>query len=330
MPALRRFDLTASGFPLRIAGGYFIAALLWIFCSDSIVELLGLPEMLSRFIGTWKGVAFVCVTSAILFRFTLRWVRSVEAATAANFESTVEIVKRLATASEFRDDETGHHNFRIGLYSEIVARQLGFDDRSCMMMRHGAWLHDLGKIAVPDQILRKNGPLSENEWEIMRSHTTFGAAILADAHHPQIQMAQTIALTHHENWDGTGYPSKLRGKDIPLEGRIVAVCDVFDALTNARPYKEAWNDDSALLEIRKLSGTKFDPEVVAAFEARFEEIKEVRRVYVASNCAPIQSVSPVHVLARNYHSPSKQAESFPWIDAAEGLSKRVAVKGRAA
>jgi len=174
-------------------------------------------------------------------------------------------VRRLALAAEYRDDETGGHNQRIGSYAAILAAQMGLDAKACEMLSYAALLHDLGKIGVPDSLLLKPGVFTPEERLAMQRHTTLGAELLADGYHPLILMSHTVALTHHERWDGNGYPNGLRGEEIPIEGRIVAVCDVYDALTSKRPYKEAWSSADAIAEIVRESGCHFDPVVVDAF-----------------------------------------------------------------
>jgi putative two-component system response regulator len=178
-----------------------------------------------------------------------------------------ETLERLARAAEFRDDETQQHAERIGLLAAKVGAELGLSADRVEDLRRAAPLHDVGKLAVPDAILLKPGRLDAAEFAIMRRHTTAGARILAGSSSPVLRLAEQIALTHHERWDGTGYPRGLAGARIPLAGRIVAVVDVFDALTHERPYKDAWPVDRALLEIEAGSGTQFDPQVVKAFLA---------------------------------------------------------------
>jgi putative two-component system response regulator len=180
-------------------------------------------------------------------------------------ETQVEVVDRLARAAEFRDDETGEHTRRVGELSAEIGELLGLARHEIVLLRRAAPLHDLGKIGIPDSILLKAGPLTKEEFEIMKTHTTIGGRILSGGNSAVMQMAEQIALSHHERWDGSGYPQGLAGEAIPLPGRIVAVADVFDALTHARPYKEAWPIDKAVAEIERCSGTHFDPAVVAAF-----------------------------------------------------------------
>ncbi len=180
---------------------------------------------------------------------------------------TAEIVNRLAQAAESRDGETGAHIERMSRMCEALGRAVGMSDDEADELRHAAVLHDVGKIGIPDAILLKPGRLEADEIAVMRRHTSIGAAILSGSSSPLIQQAETIALTHHEWWDGSGYPAGLAGEDIPLVGRIAAICDVFDALLARRPYKDAWSLDEALVELLSLSGTQFDPELTRAFLA---------------------------------------------------------------
>jgi putative two-component system response regulator len=182
-------------------------------------------------------------------------------------EARLEVLKRLAIAAEYRDDDTGRHTQRVGHLSALLARALKLPEEMVVLVHEAAPLHDVGKIGIPDSILLKPGKLSADEFEVMKTHTVIGAKILSGGHSNSIRMAAQIALTHHERWDGSGYPHGLAGEAVPVEGRIVAVVDVFDALTNVRPYKSAWNVDRALAEIRRQKGTQFDPCVVEAFLA---------------------------------------------------------------
>jgi putative two-component system response regulator len=179
----------------------------------------------------------------------------------------IEILERLALAAEYRDDDTGRHTKRVGALAARLALALGRPDREVELIRSAAPLHDVGKIGIPDHILLKPGRLDLIEIIEMQTHTTIGARILSGGQSDQIRLAQSIALTHHERWDGTGYPRNLRGARIPLAGRIVAIADTFDALTHVRPYKEAWMVTTALSEIAAQRGLQFDPAVVDAFLA---------------------------------------------------------------
>jgi putative two-component system response regulator len=179
-------------------------------------------------------------------------------------EAQIEIIERLAIAAEFRDDNTGQHTQRVGQMSALLARQLGLPDSQVSLIARGAPLHDVGKIGVPDTILLKMGKLTAEEFEVVKTHTAIGARILSGGKFPLLRLAEEIAFTHHERWDGDGYAS-IRGTDIALAGRIVAVADVFDALTQQRPYKPAWPVGDAIAEIDRQRGKQFDPDVVDAF-----------------------------------------------------------------
>jgi len=181
-------------------------------------------------------------------------------------DARLEMLVRLARASEYRDDDTGEHTQRVGRTSGLLADALRLETQEVKLIRHAAALHDVGKIGIPDQILLKPGSLTAAEFEVMKSHVSVGAEILSGSRSPLLRVAEQVALTHHEWWDGSGYPAGLKEEEIPLAGRIVAVADVFDALTHDRPYKTAASLDEALEETRCLSGRQFDPSVVAALE----------------------------------------------------------------
>ncbi|HEX5901330.1 MAG TPA: HD domain-containing phosphohydrolase, partial [Solirubrobacteraceae bacterium] len=180
-------------------------------------------------------------------------------------EAQFEMLTRLAAAAEFRDDDTGQHTRRVGDLSVTIAQHLELPEAEIELIRLAAPLHDLGKIAIPDAILGKPGELTVEEYDRMKAHTTIGAEMLDGSPFALLQMAEQIALTHHEKWDGSGYPGGLAGDAIPIAGRIVAVADVFDALTHSRPYKAAWSTADAIAEIESQSGRHFDPRVLEAF-----------------------------------------------------------------
>jgi putative two-component system response regulator len=179
-------------------------------------------------------------------------------------DARLQILNRLTIAAEYRDDQTGLHAQRVGQLSALLGSSLGLGAQEVTQLRRAAPLHDLGKIGIPDAILLKPGRLTPEERSIMERHSEIGARILAGGDVPILRMAETIALTHHERWDGQGYPRKLAGEDIPQVGRIVAVADVFDALTHERPYKPAWTRTQALTQIEQQRGQHFDPQVVTA------------------------------------------------------------------
>jgi PAS domain S-box-containing protein len=191
-------------------------------------------------------------------------------------DSRATMLHRLALAAEYRDDDTFEHTGRVATTSVEIATRLGCDSEQTALLREAAPLHDVGKIAIPDCILLKPGKLTAEEFEAMKTHAAIGARLLGGIGSPVLQMAAVIAASHHERWDGTGYPAGLAGEAIPLVGRVVAVADVFDALTSDRPYKSAWTRERALIEIENAAGSQFDPQVVAAFVAIQRERGETR------------------------------------------------------
>ncbi|MES2070570.1 MAG: HD domain-containing phosphohydrolase [Pseudomonadota bacterium] len=191
-------------------------------------------------------------------------------------QTRLQIVQRLGLASEYKDNETGLHVIRMSHYSRILATAAGFSEKKADDVLNAAPMHDVGKIGIPDSILQKKGPLTDEEWKIMRTHPQIGANIIGQHPPGLLQMASTIALSHHEKWDGSGYPHGLRGEEIPVEGRIVAIADVFDALSSDRPYKQAWALGDTLDLLQRESGRHFDPELVALFMTRLPELLEVQ------------------------------------------------------
>lgn len=188
----------------------------------------------------------------------------------------LEIVQRLGLAAEYKDNETGLHVIRMSHYSRILARALGWSEADCDDLLNAAPMHDVGKIGIPDAVLRKPGKLDADEWAVMRQHVSIGANIIGEHPSGLLRMAQRIALTHHEKWDGSGYPNGLAGEDIPIEGRIVAIADVFDALTSERPYKQAWPVEEAVAFLREQSGQHFDPDLVELFIQQLPAVLEVK------------------------------------------------------
>ena len=180
-------------------------------------------------------------------------------------QAQFEMLARLAAAAELHDDDTGQHTLRVADLSVAIARTIGLPDEQVELLRLAAPLHDVGKIAISDAVLRKRGKLTVEEFEQVKTHTTTGAQMLAGSAFELLALAEQTALTHHERWDGSGYPTGLAGEAIPITGRIVAVADVFDALTHSRPYKAAWSSADAITEMTSQSGHHFDPQVVDAF-----------------------------------------------------------------
>lgn len=193
--------------------------------------------------------------------------------------SRLEVVRRLGRAAEYRDNETGLHIIRMSKMSAALAHRAGLPSDECELILNASPMHDIGKIGIPDAILLKPGRLTADEWEIMRTHTTIGAEILSGHDSTLMNMARAIALHHHEKWDGSGYPCGLADEDIPLPARIIAIADVFDALTSERPYKKAWPVSQALDEIDHLAGRHFDPELVYLFKEILPEVRQIREQF---------------------------------------------------
>jgi putative two-component system response regulator len=202
-------------------------------------------------------------------------VRRLEATESAVRESREETVKRLSLAAEFRDDDTAQHVDRMSRYCELLARRKGWDYDQCELIRTASVMHDVGKIGIPDRILLKPGKLTEEEFEIMKKHAEFGYRILSDSKSEFLQMAAVIALTHHEWWDGTGYPEGLAGTDIPLEGRMAAIADVFDAITSNRVYRKGYSFGEAVQMMQGERGTHFDPDLLDLFLDSLSDVVEI-------------------------------------------------------
>lgn len=197
-------------------------------------------------------------------------------ATAAIVEREKETILCLSRAAEYRDPETGAHILRMACYSQIIARNLGLDEAEQQLILEAAPMHDVGKVGTPDYILLKPARLSEGEFQVMKQHASIGYEILQGSKSPILQAAAEIARSHHEKFDGSGYPLGLKGEAIPLHGRIVAVADVFDALTSERPYKKAWDIDRAAAMLREGAGSHFDPRCIEAFFQGWDEVLAIR------------------------------------------------------
>ena len=197
-------------------------------------------------------------------------------------ESRKEIIDTLGKAAEYKDNETGMHVIRMSHYAKVIGLAYGMSEEEASMFQNAAPMHDIGKIGIPDNVLLKPGKLNEDEWEQMRKHPNIGIEILGGNTCPLLNMARDIALTHHEKWNGTGYPNGLKGEDISIYGRIAAIADVFDALTTERPYKEAWPLEKALNLLKEESGKHFDPKIVELFMESLPLILEVKEKYKES------------------------------------------------
>ena len=191
-------------------------------------------------------------------------------------ETRLQIVQRLGLAAEYKDNETGLHVIRMSHYSRVLALAAGFSEAQAEELLNAAPMHDVGKIGIPDAVLRKPGKLDGEEWEVMKQHAQIGADIIGEHPSGLLRMAREIALNHHEKWDGSGYPRGIGGAEIPVEARIIAIADVFDALTSERPYKKAWPVEEAVQLLREQSGRHFDPELVELFLGQLPAILEIK------------------------------------------------------
>lgn len=196
------------------------------------------------------------------------------------YDTQIDVIQRLGRAIEYRDSETGMHIIRMSHYSACLAAKAGLSMEDCELILTASPLHDIGKIGIPDSILRKPGKLTPEEWAIMKTHTTIGAELLSGSNSKFIKMARDIALTHHEKWDGMGYPNGLKEEDIPIVGRICGLCDVFDALMSKRPYKRSWTLEETLDEIKAGAGSHFDPNLVDHFFEILPQIEHISKKYV--------------------------------------------------
>ncbi|AYM86986.1 response regulator [Pseudoalteromonas agarivorans] len=194
-------------------------------------------------------------------------------------QAHVDLVHRLGRAAEYKDTDTGEHIARMSQYSKLLALEFGMGEQQAELLRQAAPMHDVGKIGIPDAILLKPGRLTPDEFDHMKQHAAIGAQILANSSSPLLQLAHKLAIEHHEKWDGSGYPNGLKGEQISVEGRIVAIADVFDALTSKRPYKEAWGVEEALEHMQAQAGKHFDPHLINLFVNKLDAIIAIKNAY---------------------------------------------------
>jgi hypothetical protein len=262
-----RFAAPVAALGAVLAAGLFAVAAQVAFDAGSIVPVV--PALVALIVGTVGAIAWSQLAESRARRAVTRDNEVLEARvrerTRELEETQVEVLQRLGIAIEWRDAETGLHIERIGHFCERLALEVGMPPAEAELLRHASALHDVGKVGIPDEILTKPGPLDADEWITMKTHTSIGGDILSGSSSALVQLSQTIALTHHEHWDGGGYPLGLSGEQIPLAGRICAVCDVFDALLSVRPYKEAWPFERAIAEVDQMAGGHLDPDLVRAF-----------------------------------------------------------------
>ncbi|BCS97962.1 two-component system response regulator [Desulfoluna limicola] len=217
----------------------------------------------------------------------------------------LEIIQRLGRASEYKDDETGLHILRMSHYARLLGEAIGLDEVEVDRLYNAAPMHDIGKIGIPDNILQKPRALTREEWNIMKRHPKIGAEIIGDNPSPLLQMARSIALTHHERSDGSGYPRRLKNEEIPIEGRIIAVADVFDALTSKRPYKDAWPISKALAYLQKEAGTLFDSHLITRFMTIIDRVVAIKE-RLADHPSPFGPSTPGTAAKKHPINPSNQ------------------------
>ncbi|BAI76005.1 two-component response regulator modulated metal-dependent phosphohydrolase (plasmid) [Azospirillum sp. B510] len=241
-------------------------------CNDFLTKPVIVPEVQARL----RNLLALRQSRALLRDRAALLAAEVERVTAALQRQGEELVHRLSRAAECRDPETGAHIERMALYSKIIAEAAGCGDAYAQELMKAAPMHDIGKIGIPDMILLKPARLSPEELTVMRQHAVIGHRILADSDIPLLRLAAEIALSHHEKFDGSGYPDGLAGSAIPLSGRIVAIADVFDALTSARPYKRSWTLEEARAFMEQNRGLHFDPALLDAFLSRWDEVCRIQ------------------------------------------------------
>jgi putative two-component system response regulator len=220
-----------------------------------------------------------------------------------------QIIRRLGRAAEFKDNETGNHVLRMSHYARLIAEAHGLGSEAADIIYSTSPMHDIGKIGIPDSILLKPGKLDAEEWKTMQEHPLMGAEIIGKHDNELLETARVIALSHHEKWDGSGYPLGLKGEDIPLEGRIVAIADVFDALLSIRPYKPALPLEEALHYLHSESGRHFDPQLVRAFEKAMPEILRIREIYADENGSLTDLEFHIKEIYDHRHDP----EGYPGV-----------------
>jgi putative two-component system response regulator len=269
--------------------------------NNGATDFLSKPVNGSELVARVKNTLLAKRHIDVLADYSNKLEHEIRLRTAELSASRREAIQCLARAAEIRDDQTGQHVFRVGRYAAIIAKELGFSAPLITTLEYAAQLHDVGKIGIPDNILRKPAKLTKDEFEIMKNHcslgnqiigrkvigdsedveihASLGESIFEDCNSPIMRMAASVAASHHEKWDGSGYPRGLSGEEIPIEGRITAVADVFDAVSSTRPYKTPFPIEKCFAIIEEGAGTHFDPQVVAAFLARKAEVNEVYLTY---------------------------------------------------
>lgn len=272
--------------PLRIAGVYMLVAAIWIWCSDRAVNAWVSGASLRAEVQTFKGWVFVLATGVLLYWMIRRDVRRLQQGNHRLRVGREQALRVLVSAMDVRHQETGQHSERVARMATELARLDGVHGHALDELRLGALLHDIGKLALPDTILTKPGPLGEAEWALMREHPRIGHELLQQVDF--LRGSSEVPYGHHERWDGSGYPQGLRGEEIPLAARIFSVIDVWDALITERVYKSAWPEDRVLAYLREVAGSQLDPRLVELFLTHHATLKQAA---VPPEPAPLQSVA---------------------------------------
>ncbi len=261
---------------LAVLGAFFTILMVWVFVLANLETYLLHSTKFDLYFNLTIWAGFLVITGWVIGQLAEKLREDL----IASNNLRLEITQRLSRAAEFKDCDTGLHILRMSHIARLIADGLDVDEEWAELIFHAAPMHDVGKIGIPDKILLKAGKLDPDEWEVMKSHASIGGEILSGGTSELMKMSEAIAMTHHEKWDGSGYPEGLKGENIPLEGRIVAVADVLDALTSVRPYKKAWPMEKALAQIEEQSGKQFDPKVVEALKNIIPDILAIESRFV--------------------------------------------------
>ena len=261
---------------LAVLGAFFTILMVWVFVLANLETYLLHSTKFDLYFNLIIWAGFLVITGWVIGQLAEKLREDL----IASNNLRLEITQRLSRAAEFKDCDTGLHILRMSHIARLIADALDVDEEWAELIFHAAPMHDVGKIGIPDKILLKAGKLDPDEWEVMKSHSSIGGEILSGGTSELMKMSEAIAITHHEKWDGSGYPEGLKGENIPLEGRIVAVADVLDALTSIRPYKKAWPMEKALAQIEEQSGKQFDPRVVEALKNIIPDILAIESRFV--------------------------------------------------
>lgn len=243
---------------------------------DYLTKPIDFTELIARV----RNMLGVHMAHTMMFRQKDMLDRLVRERTDELLHTRLQVVRRLGRAAEYRDNETGRHIIRVSSMASLMSKELGWSEAESETILHATPMHDIGKIGIPDSVLLKPGKLDADEWEVMKTHTSIGGNILEGDDSELLRLAREIAMTHHERWDGSGYPEGLKGEDIPIAGRIVSLVDVFDALTSARPYKKPWSVEDARNLILENQGTQFDPHLVNLFDKLLPKFLEIRNSFL--------------------------------------------------